>query len=102
MESEEFQKKEYLSTLTPTNARQMFKYRSKMYDVKFNYKNDKKYSNELWKCDSCQTCIESQDHVLFCPAYATLREGKDLFIDKDLSEYLTKVITIRDKLKLKK
>jgi len=78
MITENLEKKEYLDNLIPANARQLFKFRSKMYDVKYNYKSDPKHSSQLWKCSSCQTSIETQDHVLWCPSYATLREGKDV------------------------
>ena len=73
MPKESFEKKSYINTLLPANARQIFKFRSKMFDAKYNYKSDRTYSEELWKCSSCQTCIKTQDHVLFCPSYAILR-----------------------------
>ena len=100
MVNEKFEKKEYIDNLVPANARQMFKFRSKMFNAKFNYKSDKQYSHELWKCSSCQSSIETQEHVLFCPAYATLREGKNIDDDKDLSDYLKKVLLIRENLNL--
>ena len=102
MMDENFKKKEYIDNLVPSNAREMFKFRSKMFNVKFNYKSDKQYSQDLWKCNSCQSSIETQEHVLFCPSYATLREGKNINDDKDLSEYLKKVLIIREKLNLTK
>ena len=53
-----------------------------------------------WLCDSCKTKIDSNSHVTWCVAYRELREGKDLKCDKDLAEYLKKVMLIRDKLNL--
>ena len=73
-----------------------------MFYVKFNYKSDPKHSSDLWKCSSCQTSIETQDHVLWCPSYAALREGKDIKNDGDLAEYLKKVLIVRDSLNLTK
>ena len=73
-----------------------------MLDFKFNYKNDVKYSKELWNCDSCQSAIESQDHILWCPSYVDLREGKSMENDKDLIAYFAAVMKIRENLKLKK
>ena len=73
-----------------------------MFNVTFNYKSDKQYAKELWKCDSCQTSIESQNHVLWCPAYAELRIGKDIKSDLDLIQYMKQVLMIREKLKLTK
>ena len=66
-----------------------------MTQVKFNLKNDKKFVYENWKCDSCDSgFIESQSHLIWCPAYSHFREGKDLKNDKDLIEYIAKVLNI--------
>ena len=43
--------------------------------------------------------IESQPHILVCPAYKELREGKSLSSIEDLTEYYAQVLKIRDKLK---
>ena len=64
--------------MTTNDGRTMFKYRTHMTDIKFNYKNKEDYVMELWKCDSCQTAIELQSHILWCPAYQELRGGKDI------------------------
>ena len=69
-----------------------------MTDTKFNYRSNKEFSNELWKCTSCMSAIETQDHILWCPSYTTLREGKCLNNDKDLTTYIRKVLLIRDRL----
>ena len=71
-------------------------------NAKFNYKNDVKNRSELWRCDSCMTAIDTQSHILWCPSYHTLRQGKDLNSDKDLVNYITKVFEIRENLKIKK
>ena len=73
-----------------------------MTNVKFNYKNDQNYSRELWKCDSCMSAIETQSHILYCPAYQELREGKSIDNDEDLVRYISEVFKIRDKLNIKK
>ena len=99
---EHFEKKDFIQNLLAENAREMFKFRSRMFNVKWNYKSDPKYSSDLWKCSSCQSAIETQNHVLFCPAYSTLREGKDVKNDKDLTDYLKQVLKIRDKLNFTK
>ena len=82
------------------DARIKFKLRTNMTNVKFNYKSDPINLKSLWHCDSCQSAIDSQDHVLWCPAYQELREGKDINNDSDLIDYIRKVVQIRDKLKL--
>ena len=49
-------------------------------------------------CDSCKRAIESQSHLLWCPAYQHLREGKSLDSDKDLTQYIINVLQYRDDL----
>ena len=100
---ETFQVRDYISTMLPHDARTMFKYRTSMTEhVKMNYSSDPKYKADLWKCDSCQVAIDTQQHVLWCPSYSELRVGKDLSSDKDLTGYLRDVLLIREKLNLKK
>ena len=81
-------------------TRNYFKFRTKMIDCKFNFKNKKEYSEELWRCDSCESSIETNQHILYCPAYAELRIGKDINSLQDLTEYFSKVLIIREKLKI--
>ena len=100
MTSETQRPKEYISRLNLSKSRVKFLLRSKMLDAKFNY--SAKYENELWQCDSCCSAIETQSHLVFCPAYARLREGKNLNNDEHLIEYIQKVMDIRTKLNLRK
>ena len=102
MENEKFETKEYLKKMDINKARVKFKTRTEMLNFKFNYKSDPKNSACLWNCDSCQSAIETQDHILWCPSYSELREGKDLKNDKDIIDYFEKVLKIREKLKLTK
>ena len=96
--------KPYLKTLNLFDARTIFKQRSKMMkNVKMNFSSDPNYSKELWKCDSCQSCVDTQSHVLWCAAtaaYATIREGRNLDDDKDLAHYLQEVLKIRTELSI--
>ena len=100
--TEEFGKRPYWNLLTLEGVRTKFRLRSKMTDVKFNYRSNKKYSSDLWKCDSCMSAIETQDHILWWPSYSGLREGKNLSDDKDLTDYFRKVLIIRDRLNISK
>ena len=100
---ETFQRRDYINNMLPPDARTMFKYRSSMTEhVKMNYSSDSKYKADLWKCDSCQVAIDTQQHVLWCPSYSELRVGKDLSSNRDLTEYLRDVLLIREKLNLLK
>ena len=69
-----------------------------MFPSKMNFSSSERFKAEVWMCDSCQSQIDTQSHVLFCPAYKKLRDGKDLGSDKDLAEYLAKVMAIREKM----
>ena len=102
MRYEQFKKKDYINDMTMSDAQIFYKFRSNMTNVKFNYKNDQNYSRELWKCDSCMSAIETQSHILYCPAYQELREGKSIDNDEDLVKYISEVFKIRDKLNIKK
>ena len=72
--------KEYFKNMNLDDARTKFKLRTQMLDVKFNYKHMPQNEKSLWKCDSCQTSIESQSHIMWCPSYSELRIGKDIII----------------------
>ena len=93
-----FGMKDYIKDKVIENARLMFRIRSHMVDVKANFKGDPRYSRELWLCDGCQKTVETQTHVIFCPAYTKLREGRDLQSDKDLVNYFREVLSIRQNL----
>ena len=101
-ETECFRKQPYIDELPLANARTKFSHRAKMFNVAFNFKNQGDNAQNLWKCSSCQSSIETQEHVLFCPAYSQLRQGKDLKSDRDLTDYLMKVLIIREKLNINK
>lgn len=92
--------KEYFKILNLEQARTKFRLRTKMFDTKFNFKNTKSYQHDNWLCDSCETAIESQSHILWCPAYAELREGKSLESDSDLTTYFSQVLKVRNELRL--
>ena len=51
---------------------------------------------------SCRRSIDTQSHVMICPAYRKLREGKDAGNDKDLVEYLVEVMKIRERMGFRK
>ena len=102
MKSESYGKKAYLTEMTFYNARINFSLRARMFDCKMNKMNNKKYKDDMWRCDSCESCIDSQSHILYCPAYKQLREGKTLSSDEDIVTYFREVLVIRMKLNLNK
>ena len=71
-----------------------------MFEAKSNFKHKPEYKKEQFLCDSCESEIDENSHVLFCPSYSTLRQEKNLNNDTHLAEYLQQVLEIRMKLRL--
>ena len=94
-EAEAFEIKPYITEMKLREARTLFRVRSSMVPAKMNMKANAKYARELWKCDDCMS-MDAQSHILWCPAYAPLREGKTLSNDLDLVHYFQAVIKIRE------
>ena len=67
-----------------------------------NYPSDVKYMKEMWRCDSCQSAIDTQSHVMWCSAYTELRKNKDLSNDRDIAKYIQQVLNIRSKVDIVK
>ena len=87
-----------MDKLNLADARLRFSLRAKMTKtVQMNFKGDKKYTQNQWKCQDCKI-PDTQDHIVRCPAYQHLRIDKNLSNDKDLVSYFRKVIQIREKL----
>ena len=97
MKGEDYGQKDYLSELSMEEARMHFRVRTRTIKCKLNQSNDKGNKSSLWKCRACGY-IESQTHLLHCPAYQDLRSGKSLDSDRDLAIYFRDVLKLRDKL----
>ena len=95
LENENLEVKNYVKEMKLRNARTNFRIRSDMIKVKMNMKHNHNFAEKLWKCDECQ-CMDSQAHIIWCPAFAPLRDGKDLSSDKDLVWYYQQVMKIRE------
>ena len=93
---DKFERQKYFNELNTEEARTKFRIRTNMVDTKFNFRNKRSYRDELWRCDSCKRSIETQSHLLWCPTYKNLREGKNLESDKDLVEYIQQVLKYRE------
>ena len=91
---------EYFFTENLQNVRTIFRFRMELFEAKLNFKNKHEYKSEMYLCDSCESETDENTHVLFCQAYKSLREGKDLNSDTDLSDYLRNVLQIRSELRL--
>ena len=96
---EEFECKQYLSTLPLEKARTLFKHKYRMTEnIKMNFKNDNGYENSLWKCSYCFN-QDTESHLLWCPGHADMRKGLNLNDDSDLCSYLQKIFAERCKAK---
>ena len=102
LKHESYEEKPYLTAMSMHDARMNFSLRSRMFNCKMNYLNNPKYKAELWRCDSCESLIDSQSHILYCPAYQQLRVGKSLSSDQDVVNYFKEVLEIRIRLDLNK
>ena len=83
----------YMFKETLQKVRTLCRFRADLFEAKSNYKN--KFKNEGLLCDSCESKVDQNTYVLFCSAYAKLRDGKSLNCDSDLAKYLAKVLDIR-------
>ena len=88
--------KSYITEMSMKEARTQFKIRTRMFPCKMNYQGDLSNVKDIWRCNDCRN-IDTQAHILWCPAYKKLRKGKSLDNDDDLIEYFQKVFTIRMK-----
>ena len=95
MVSENFEEKSYLTEMSMMDARLLFRIRCKTNDIKMNQQSNKTFAKQLWKCSECGN-IDTQSHVLWCPYFASLREGKSLDNDLDLINYFKQVFKIRE------
>ena len=96
LKNENFKAKSYMKNLSIQNARTKFAIRTKMVrTVKLNYKNDPSNKRTMWECNDCYS-IDSQEHILWCPAYQEFMVNKDLDSDKDLTRYFQQVLIYRD------
>ena len=102
MKGESYGEKSYISDMKMQDARVNFSLRSRMYDCKMNFLNKPVFKAEMWRFDSCRSCVDSQSHILYCPSYQQLQEGKSLSSDQAIVSYFKEVLAIRLKLNLKK
>ena len=100
MKDDIFELKQYFKDMTLQQARMQFRIRTQMTKCKMNYSNDMENRQSLWKCNSCETNIDTQSHILFFPAYKALTEGKSLDNDTDVVDYFIEVLRVREKLNL--
>ena len=96
-ETEEYTIKTYMKKFNLADARLKFALRTRMTrTVQTNFKGNPNYKSNDWKCQDCNV-LDTQEHIVRCPLYKSLRTDKDLSSDKDLIDYFRKVIDLRNK-----
>ena len=101
LQTEEFNRKSYISSLNIHESRMRFKIKSHMTpSIRMNFQSDVQHTRDLWACPGCLTeldigCRDPQYHVMICPSYADLRQDKDLTKDRDVVHYFQQVIKQR-------
>ena len=95
MSTENFEMKTYITDMTLTDARTLFRIRSNMTNVRMNQVSDSKNAKVLWKCNECSN-IDTQSHILWCPYFASIRDGKSMDNGSDLVDYFKEVFKIRE------
>ena len=92
---EAFGRKDYIKNLNIPDARLKFSLRAKMTrTIQMNFKGEKQYKNNGWKCNSCGE-LDTQEHLVTCEGYSYLRIGKNLDQDKDLVAFYRSIIKHR-------
>ena len=95
LKGKEYGRKQYLEEMNMEKARTFFRIRTRMIKCKRNQSSDPSNKATLWKCNACGY-VDTQSHLLHCPAFKDIRDGKSLDSDSDLVDYFTKVLKIRE------
>ena len=100
LKEEDFEMKSYLKEMNMLQARMNFRIRTCMTKCKMNYSSNPRNKEALWQCQSCESNIDTQQHIMWCPAYKDLREGKSMDSETDVVNYFIEVMKIRTKMDL--
>ena len=97
IKDEDMKRKDYFKQKSLEDTRMLFRIRTRLIDLKANFKNKPAFSNDGWVGDGCKKEVETSGHVMSCQAYELVRQGKDLSCDKDLVQFFKEVMKIRMK-----
>ena len=93
--NEDMKRKEYFKQKSLEDTRMLFRIRTRMVDLKANFKNKPAFRKDGWLCEGCHREVETNCHVLSCQASEQVRQGLDLDSDKDLVQFFKEVMKIR-------
>ena len=85
--------KEYFKEKSLVATREMFRIRTNMNELRGNFKHSKKNLSTGVLCVACGLVEEVNSHVMDCPMYGDLRQGKDFSENRDLVTYFWEVMT---------
>ena len=97
IKDEDMKRKEYFHQKSLEDTRLLFRIRTRMVDLKANFKNKPAFRKDGWICEGCHNEVETNGHVMSCEAYEHVREGKNLDSDKDLVQFFKEILKIRMK-----
>ena len=86
MRGEHFEEPQYLKEMSMMDAQTLFRIRSQTTTVQMNQRSDIRNARNLWKCLECGNIV-SQSHIVWCPFFSELREGKSPNDNQDLVKY---------------
>ena len=95
IKNENMKRKEYFKQKSLEETRMLFRIRTRMVDLKANFKNKPAFRKDGWLCEGCRREVETNCHVMSCQAYEHVRQGLDLGSDRDLVKLFKEVMRIR-------
>ena len=94
MRGEDYGLKSYLEEMNLVEARTFFRIRTRMVKCKMNQSSDPYNRSTLWRCEDCGY-VDTQSHIIHCPAYKDIRSGRSLNSDSDVVSYFSEVLKWR-------
>ena len=88
--------KQYFKEKSLSATREMFRIRTNMNELKGNFKHSKKNLKTGVLCVACGLEEEVNSHVLDCPMYVDLKQGKDFSENRDLVTFFREVMARRE------
>ena len=85
-----------MDEMSLSDARTFFRLRTRMIHCQMNQSSESKNSGSLWRCQDCGY-VDTQTHIMHCPAYQNLRVDKSLDSDIDIVNYFKEVLKFREK-----
>ena len=93
--TEDCKTQKYFKEKSLVTSREIFRIRTNMNEIRGNFKHDFRYKKSGVMCVACGGEEEVNSHVMVCPEYEDLRQGRDLANNNDLVYYFRKVMSRR-------